>query len=461
MAIDDILAKEYVPWRPGFIGLGKSRIVVPKGYEHDGVLKKAGRRIAPLVLAASIAACNGELITPPPPVCEINPAVELAQEYGLPDSIIDAVRPLGNDCVVDEHEHNLITTLLPGILVRSNETIALSYPERFVGDDGRFDPVENTVMNRFFLGRYDREGLLVHPGYFELVDNGHVQIPNAYFMPIFEMPFRFDPFPAADSGGKGLPIVDDNPLVSGYSSFDVGRALEGISIRDRMYTWFEAYGDLIFPSPATCTREHNFASTQLRFTNRSQVTEEGHIELVNPFPVDAEIVDIGYFVSQPFNVRNARIQLKPVHWPISLGHSNLSVIISHIDDAYMEASRLQMGDIIPLEGQFGLVEREFPDRMLIIAYRSEQGMDFTDSETGHYSPPTIDVFNPFFYNPEMRARTWPTYYKKTNTLGVPMEEAMGVHNAICSFYIDDTVYMGSDPLINPMILYYPKDTILK
>jgi hypothetical protein len=59
---------------------------------------------------------------------------------------------LGDDCVVDEHEHNLITTLLPGILVRSNESIALSYPERFVGDDGRFDPVEDTVMNRFLFG---------------------------------------------------------------------------------------------------------------------------------------------------------------------------------------------------------------------------------------------------------------------------------------------------------------------
>jgi hypothetical protein len=97
MSLDSLIDKEYVPLRSGFLGLNKSKILVPKSYEKPGLLKKAGRMVAPLVLAASMIGCNGEQINPPPPppVCEINPAVELAEEYNLPQSIVDAVRPLG------------------------------------------------------------------------------------------------------------------------------------------------------------------------------------------------------------------------------------------------------------------------------------------------------------------------------------------------------------------------------
>jgi hypothetical protein len=48
MSLDSLIDKEYVPWRPGFIGMGKSRIVVPKGYEEKGLLKRAGKYVAPL-----------------------------------------------------------------------------------------------------------------------------------------------------------------------------------------------------------------------------------------------------------------------------------------------------------------------------------------------------------------------------------------------------------------------------
>ncbi|MFT4309908.1 MAG: hypothetical protein ACMXYL_05480, partial [Candidatus Woesearchaeota archaeon] len=143
-----------------------------------GLGRRVGSFVGSLLLVGSLSGCpmndNGGVR------CDVNPIVELAREYNLPDSIVDEKSVLGDDCIVDEHEYNLVTNLLPGILGRSNETIALSYVDRFVGDDGRFDGVENLVMSRFFLGRYNREGLLVHPGYFELVDDGHVMIPNAY-----------------------------------------------------------------------------------------------------------------------------------------------------------------------------------------------------------------------------------------------------------------------------------------
>jgi hypothetical protein len=101
---------------------------------------------------------------------------------------------------------------------------------------------------------------LVHPGYFELVDKGHVQIPNAYFMSIFEMPFRFDPFPAANNGGKGEPIVRDNDYLLGYNAFD--RSLTGNRI-----SWQELSRDYIMPDIVGCSTDANYVSMQVMFNN--------------------------------------------------------------------------------------------------------------------------------------------------------------------------------------------------
>jgi hypothetical protein len=453
MSLDSLIDKEYVPWRPGFIGMGKSRIVVPKGYEEKGLLKRAGKYVAPLILAASLAACNGEQITPPPPVCEINPAVELAQEYGLPDSIVEAVRPLGDDCVVDKHEHNLITTLLPGILSRSNETITLSYPERFIGDDGSFDSAENIVMSRFFLGRYDREGLLVHPGYFELVDNGHVQIPNAYFIPIFEMPFRFDPFPAADSGGKGLPIVEDKPYLSGPLFFD--RSLE-----DRGVSWFELYSELITPELVGCSTDGNNVSMQLIFNNLNHSYEIDKLELVNPLPVPVRITDIGFYMSIE-NIRNARISVVPEYWPPSLGHLNLIVSLSHVDDVDLESSGLEVGSIIPVEGRLGQVDPDFfpYSWRLLLSFRSDNGYVWDRHKDLDSRFRVIDVFDPHPFNPERRGLVWPVYYQEVKQDGMPLILNLGVHTGNCLFQIDGTEYFGNHPSVPPMKYNFPNKTI--
>jgi hypothetical protein len=462
MPIDDVINNEYVPWKPGFMGLGKSRIVRPKGYEEKGLLKRAGKYVAPLVLAASLAACNGEQITPPPPVCEINPAVELAHEYGLPDSIVEAVRSLGNDCVVDEHEHNLITTLLPGILVRSNEVIALSYPERFVGDDGWFDSVEDTVMSRFFLGRFDREGLLVHPGYFELVDKGHVMIPNAYFMSIFEMPFRFDPFPAHDAGGKGLPIVEDGALTSHYNIYNLGRALEGGDIWHKGYSWLEALSDSIVPSPHECVTDHNHASLQIIFNNVYRPFSIDMLEVVNPLPVPVRVTEIRTLYNPPPDgIRNAAMILEPVYWPSSLGHLGLEISFSHLDEWDIESVGLERGDIIPVEGRIGRVDPDFHEWRLIFSYNSDYGYYLAGNADRDSRFKVIDVFHPSPYDPDKRGRVWPVFYESVTPIGIPTVEFLGVHNSVCNFIIDNELYWGRHPDIGPMRFYYPEDTLVR
>jgi hypothetical protein len=457
MSLDSLIDREYVPWKPDFLGLNKSRILVPKGYEESGILKKAGKMIAPLVLAASMIGCNGEQVNPPPPppppVCEINPAVELAHEYGLPDSIVEAVRPLGNDCIVDEHEHNLITTLLPGILVRSNETIALSYPIRFIGDDGRFDPVEDTVMSRFFLGRYDREGLLVHPGYFELVDNGHVMIPNAYFIPIFEMPFRFDPFPGVYNGSKGLPIVDDNRYLSGIGVFDRSMREEGLS-------WLELSKEMISPDIVGCSTDGNFASMQIVFNNNAYDFSIDKLEVVNPLPITARVVELGFLVNAN-DVRNAWIRLKPEYWSSSLGHTGLQVSMSHLDDVDIEASGLRVGDVIPVDGRVGRLSPKFNEWRLIFSYRSDDGFYREGDANKDSRFKVIDVFDPQPHNPSGRGLVWPVYYESIRSDGVPEIMNLGVHTGTCVFNIDGTDYFGSHPVVPPMKYYFPVDTMVK
>ncbi|MFT4309763.1 MAG: hypothetical protein ACMXYL_04710 [Candidatus Woesearchaeota archaeon] len=425
---------------------------------NSGLGRRVGTLVSSLLLVGSLSGCSlddGDGSTK----CDVNPIVELAREYDLPDSVVDEISVLGDDCIVDEHEYNLVVNLLPGILGRSNEVVALSYVDRFVGDDNRFDGVENLVMSRFFLGRYDREGLLVHPGYFELVDDGHVRIPNAYFMPIFELPFRFDPFPGG-SGGKGLPIVEDNYLVGGYSAFDIGWARTGIRSPETSYTWLEEYSYLIVPEVDGCANEHNYASTQFGFRNYSDDFDLEYVELVNPFPVSARVSNIGFLVNAN-DVRNARVSLEPVYWPSSLGHTNVIVSMSHVDDVDIEETGLKVGDIIPVEGRFGMVERDFEMWMFIFSYRSDNGFYRPGDADRDSRFKTVDIFHPHFYEPEMRGRVWPAYYSRVDDGGVPLEEALGFHNSTCGFIIDGVPYMGSHPLVDPMILYYPDDIKIK
>ena len=461
MSLDNLIEQEYVAWKPGLLGIGKSRIVVPKSYEQKSNIGRVGRSIGSaiggLATVALLTACPVNGGNGKPPVCDTNPAVVLAEEYGLPQSIVDAVAPLGDDCVVDSNERNLITNLLPSILQRSNEKITLSYPERFVGDDGKFEEAENIVMSRFLTGRYDREGLLVHPGYFELVDKGHVQIPNAWFMPIFEMPFRFDPFPAGDSGGKGMPIVSDNTYVSHYNVFDVGRAVLGDSFFPA-YSWFELYSDNINPSPNICVTDFNYASMQIVFANNRQTFSIDKLEIVNPLPVPATITEIGFLVNAN-DVRNARIRLEPTYWPSSLGHPGLQVSMSHVDDEDIETGGLRVGDIINPEERITRVDPDFNEWRLIFSYRSDKGFYRPGDADKDSRFKVIDIFHPHFYEPEMRGRVWPVYFENVNTEGVPVRELLGVHNSVCNFVIGDAIYWGRDASVLPMKLRYPADTL--
>ncbi|MFT4309632.1 MAG: hypothetical protein ACMXYL_04040 [Candidatus Woesearchaeota archaeon] len=423
--------------------------------------RRVGSFVGSLLLVGSLSGCpmndvngNGGNSNGEPPKCEVNPIVELAEEYNLPDSVVGKISVLGDDCIVDEHEYNLVANLLPGIIDRSNEAIALSYVDRFVSDDDSFDGVEDVVMSRFFLGRYDREGLLVHPGYFELVDDGHVMIPNAYFMPIFEMPFRFDPFPAGNSGGKALPIIDDNPLISMYTVFNLGRALENLPLLSEGYSWFEAYNTNIVPSPNRCSTDVNYSSSQIVFNNHKEDFPE-RVELVNSLPVPVRIEEIRYFNNFDPPIRNAAIVLKPIHWPHSLGHSNLTVSISHADDEDIESRGLKVGDIIPVEAKIGYVESEFDEWMLIYGLSSDSGLSNNESR------PIIDILHPFPHNPERRGRVWPVYYESVDYNGVPLVELLGVHNSVCNFSVGDSVYLGNHELVDPMVLYYPEDTVVR
>jgi len=385
-------------------------------------------------------------------ICDTNPAVELALANNLPRSIVDSVSVLGDDCVVDANESKLISNLLPGILSRSNEQIALSYPERFVGDDGKFEKSENITMSRFLLGRYDREGLLVHPGYFELVDQGHVQIPNAYFMSIFEMPFRFDIFPPANNNGKGLPIVADKPYFAGMLELDRDFPNE--------VAWQQLSQEYINPEIVGCSADFNYASVQLIFNNLSHSFSIDKLEVVNPLPVPARVTEVSFFVNAP-DVRNARVFIEPVHWPSSFGHPGLNVTMSHMDDEDIERSGLSVGDIIPVEGRIGRVDPDFERWRLIFSYRSEEGYLRDGYESMNPRLRALDLFDPSPHNPEKRALVWPVYYESTGSSGIPVLANFGYQNSHCVFLVDGQSLFGNHSRVSPMKYIFPVDTKIK
>lgn len=423
--------------------------LLSKGMSRRDFLRYSG-----LVLASSVVGCggNGPSKPPiiPPPSCDIISARDLAGDYGLPDSIVDVVSNLGSICD-DGPGVKLITGLLPNIHLRSNEVIARSYAERFVLDDNRFDDAELLTMERFFEGRKDREGLLVHPGYFELSDNGYVQIPNAYFMSIFEMPFRFDIFPGVYNGNKGLPIVEDNNYVSSMGSFDRSLIDNGISWQMLSEEYFN--NDIV-----GCGVDGNFVSMQLEFNNGGHDFSINKLEVVNPLQVPVRITDIGYLVNAN-NVRNARVSLEPLYWPSSLGHSGLLVTMSHLDDEDIESSDLRVGSVISPEARIGRVDPDFDVWRLILSYRSDLGYFREGDENNDSRFKVIDVFDPHPHNPERRGLVWPVYYDSVRSNGIPNTMNLGVHTGLCVYDIDGRQLFGNHPDVPPMKYTFPQDAI--
>lgn len=402
-------------------------------------------------VSAGLVACNGT--SPPngngpPPSCDLVSARDLAVDYGLPDSIVDVVSNLGDICD-DDPGVKLITNLLPNIQIRSNEVIARSYAKRYILDDNVFDDAELLTMTRFFEGRKDREGLLVHPGYFELVDNGHVMIPRAEWMPIFGLPLRFNPFPAAISGGKALPILEDQPYLFYY--FGLDRSLTGSRV-----SWQELSKDIITPEVSSCNTDLGFHSMQLVFNNLNYPFSIDKLEVVNPLQVPVRIKQLGFFYSLPNNERrNAHVTVEPVSWPASLGHPNLIVTMSHLDDEDLEDSGLKVGDVIPVEGRIGRVSPKFDSWRLILGYRSDHGFYREGHADRDSRFKAIDVFDPQPNNSAGRGLVPMVLYESVDSYGNPEVMNLATSNSICQFRIGGKVYFGHDPIVPPMKYYFP------
>jgi hypothetical protein len=274
-------------------------------------------------------------------------------------------------------------------------------------------------------------------------------------MPIFEMPFSFKVFPSHDAGGKGLPYMDDGEFTSHYNIYDLGRALEGESAE---YSWLEVFRDLITPSPNQCVTDGNHVSMQIGFNNNLRPFPIDILEVINPLPVPARVAEVRIFDSRG-SIRNAAVHLVPVYWPASLGHPNLRVSFSHLDDMDIEASGLEIGDIIPVDGRIGRVDPDFDAWRLLFSYRSDNGYYLAGNADRDSRFKVIDVFHPSPYDPDKRGRVWPVFYESVTPTGIPTVEFLGVHNSVCNFVIDGELYWGRHPVISPMRFTYPEDTL--
>jgi hypothetical protein len=182
------------------------------------------------------------------------------------------------------------------------------------------------------------------------------------------------------------------------------------------------------------------------------------LELVNPLPVPVVINDIGFLTNIGY-VRNARISIVPEYWPSSLGHPNLIVSMSHVDDEDLESMGLRVGDVIPVEGRMGRVDPDFFDYnlRLILSYLSDDGF-YREGDLDKDSRfKVIDVFDPQPHNPMGRGLVWPVYYNEVDATGIPVILNLGVHTGSCKFNIDGGEYYGNHPIVPPMKYYFPKD----
>jgi hypothetical protein len=256
-----------------------------------------------------------------------------------------------------------------------------------------------------------------------------------------------------------MPIVEDNPLVGWYNVFNLGRSLEE-GDRDYIgYSWFEAYNDSISPSPIECATDRNYASMQIVFANRRNPFPIELLEVVNPFPGPVRVTSVRELISIG-SIRNAHVTVEPVYWPSSMGHSNISLGMSHLDIVDIEESGLSVNDVIPVEGRIGMVDYGHIDHgwRLIIGYRSDNGFLHMGHEQRYG---VIDLLYPAPHDPDKRGLVWPVYYESVRPDGIPLLMNLGVHNNVCKYLVDGEELWGRDPAVDPVKLTFPADTISK
>lgn len=370
-----------------------SGLHVPRAFGNalGSDLRRGARPFGAAALSLLLVACGGGsgVYTPPPdpdpdPDCDVNPIEQIANDAGAP---YEWVRALGEDCEVDADERWFVEAFLPDLRERTTDTIAQTYPERFVQDDITIESDERLVLSRYFYGRENHEGVQITPGYFKLYDDNEsnletrLEIANASWVPLFATPFANRAIPGYTDNGYGEPYYSDGDMSSANLVLLPNHG-GGVS-------FLEHLGSTIQPKPDGLITDRG-PGTQFIFAQDQA--------LVNELPHAVRVETIRYLENYGRDgtmVRNATLDFVPVSRSPSLGFSDLSSWIVHADADRLLVSE---GDVIEPEQVWGYSELDLGGGIQV-----KWGFYTSDGQIGDGGPFTVlDPYDPSISKPESR-----------------------------------------------------------